>query len=77
MKIDLTQCKTPEDVERAMKPLGELMGKVNRLLAGDETGRVDTGPVEVKSATGELTIGRLVVEVGATKPRRRAPRGKR
>lgn len=42
MKIDLTNCKTPEDVERAMKPLGVVMTALREELGPPCTCRIRT-----------------------------------
>ncbi|MFL5303051.1 MAG: hypothetical protein ACJ79R_22195 [Anaeromyxobacteraceae bacterium] len=39
MKIDLSNCKTPEDVERAMKPLYEVIDRIKEKLETIEAGQ--------------------------------------
>ncbi len=76
MKIDLTNCKTPEDVERAMKPLGELMtglhARVAEAFATEGTTVIDGGVASGRSGdvTASLKVGKITVHVGEAKPRR-------
>jgi hypothetical protein len=76
VKIDLTNCKTPEDVERAMKPLGEVMGRVRRLLAGEEAGHA-YAEFELRTGSSLLTHGQLSVVVSDGELREVKPRRKR
>jgi hypothetical protein len=54
MKIDLTKCKTPADVERAMRPLYLLIDAIKEKLDGIESGQRFLAMVELRESEKAL-----------------------
>ena len=41
MKIDLSRCQTPAEIDRAMRPITDLIVRVGRLIGGEVRVTVD------------------------------------
>jgi hypothetical protein len=54
MKIDLTNCKTPEDVERAMKPVYDVIDAIKAKLENIESSQRFLATVELHEAEKAL-----------------------